>query len=112
MGCFFKKAIVTIFVTMCNAEIVVDAVKELVKRYKDEEISITVTGFSLGATLVTLTAMDIVANGCNKPTKGNPDKSVTVTAFTSSSQRVRNAGLAWLFDTRGDHLHLLNSYEK
>ncbi|KAK8635352.1 hypothetical protein V6N13_004093 [Hibiscus sabdariffa] len=80
---------------------------ELVNRFKDEEISITVTGFSLGAALATLTAMDIVVHGYNKLTKGNPDKSVMVTAFMFGSPRAGNAGLARLFDILGDHLHLL-----
>ncbi|KAE8673608.1 hypothetical protein F3Y22_tig00111779pilonHSYRG00200 [Hibiscus syriacus] len=59
---------------------------------------------SLGAALAMLTAMDIVANGYNKPTQGNP---VMVTAFTFGGPRVGNAGLADVFDTLGDHLHLL-----
>ncbi|GMJ00908.1 DAD1-like seeding establishment-related lipase [Hibiscus trionum] len=88
-------------------EQVLNAVKELVNRYKDEEISITVTGFSLGAALATLTAMDIVANGYNKPTTGNLDKSVMVTAFTYGGPRVGNAGLARVFDALTHHLHLL-----
>ncbi|KAE8673610.1 hypothetical protein F3Y22_tig00111779pilonHSYRG00203 [Hibiscus syriacus] len=83
---------------------VLDAVKELVNKYKDEETSITVTGFSLGAALATLTAMDIVANGYNKPTQGDP---VMVTAFAYGGPRVGNAGLADVFHTLGDHLHLL-----
>ncbi|XP_039048588.1 phospholipase A1-IIgamma-like [Hibiscus syriacus] len=88
-------------------EQVLDAVKELLNRYKDEETSITVTGFSLGAALATLTAMDIVANGYNKPSTGNRNKSSMVTAFTYGGPRVGNPGLALVFDTLGDQLHLL-----
>ncbi|KAK8635337.1 hypothetical protein V6N13_004078 [Hibiscus sabdariffa] len=43
------------------------AVEQLVNRYEAEDISITVTGFSLGAALATLTAMDIVSHGYNNP---------------------------------------------
>ncbi|KAK8615228.1 hypothetical protein V6N13_069006 [Hibiscus sabdariffa] len=63
------------------------AVEELVKRYED--ISITVTGFSLGAALATLTAMDMVTHGYNKQ--------FMVTAFTFGGPRVGNHGFAGEF---------------
>ncbi|KAK8506344.1 hypothetical protein V6N13_016436 [Hibiscus sabdariffa] len=91
---------------------VLDAVRELVNRHKDEEISITVTGFSLGGALATLTAMDIVVNGYNKPTTGNPDKSCMVTAFTYGSPRIGNAKLRSVFGTLGEHLRLLRIVNK
>ncbi|XP_039012983.1 phospholipase A1-II 1-like [Hibiscus syriacus] len=89
-------------------EQVLEAVKELVDKYQNdthEEMSITVTGFSLGAALATLTAMDIAANGYNKPPKGEP---FMVTAFTFGGPRVGNDGLKRVFNTLGlDHLRLL-----
>lgn len=75
------------------------------ERYKDEEISITVTGFSLGGALATLNAMDIVANGYNKLLGANNNPCM-VTAFTFGSPRVGDRGFKHLFKKLVDHHHL------
>ncbi|MBA0795280.1 hypothetical protein Gohar_006156, partial [Gossypium harknessii] len=90
---------------------VLTAVKKLVNKYKHEELSITVTGFSLGGALATLTAMDIVANGCNNPTGSKAP--FMVTAFVFGCPRVGNDGFKQLFDSlRGDNLRLLRMKNK
>ncbi|KAK9000820.1 hypothetical protein V6N11_081304 [Hibiscus sabdariffa] len=91
---------------------VLKAVRELVDKYKGEEISITVAGcpscYSLGAALATLNAMDIVANGYNKPTGSSTlSAGCMVTAFAYASPRVGNNGLKQLFNSFQDRLHLL-----
>ncbi|KAI3684629.1 hypothetical protein L6452_33853 [Arctium lappa] len=57
-------------------------VKELLVKYKDEKISITCVGHSLGASLATISAFDLAAN------VANPD--IKVSAFVFASPQVGN----------------------
>lgn len=59
---------------------VLGEVQRLVKQYKNEEVTITVAGHSMGAAVATLNAIDMVFNGINK--------GIPVTAFLFASPRV------------------------
>lgn len=80
-------------------------VKRLVEKFKGEEISITITGHILGASLGTLSAADIVVNGLNKP-KNEPDKHCPVTAFCFASPLVGDISFRKILASR-EGLHIL-----
>nr|XP_043630490.1 phospholipase A1-IIdelta-like [Erigeron canadensis] len=60
---------------------VLTCINHLIKKYKDEEISIIITGHSLGGCLSILTAFDLAENGISD---------IPVSAFTFGSPQVGN----------------------
>ncbi|XP_009787871.1 phospholipase A1-IIgamma-like [Nicotiana sylvestris] len=82
---------------------VLEEVKRLVEEYKNEEVSITVAGHSLGASLATLNAVDIAFNGFNKTSSG---KEFPVTAFVFASPKVGDLNFQKAF-SKLKNLHIL-----
>ncbi|KAK6157264.1 hypothetical protein DH2020_011512 [Rehmannia glutinosa] len=87
---------------------VLSEVQKQVEKYKDEEISITVAGHSLGAALATLNAADIVCNSYSK-LSSQPNKTCPVTAFNFGSPLVGDWNFRRALRSMND-LHILNVY--
>ena len=73
--------------------------------YKDEDLSITFVGHSMGSAIATLNATDIVFNGYNK-IPDQPDKAIPVTAFCLACPRVGDLGFSKVF-AELTNLHVL-----
>ena len=78
--------------------------------HKDEVTSITVVGHSLGASLATLNAVDLAANGANAPADSSKPP-CPVTAFVYASPRVGDGNFKSAFASFPDlrALHVKNA---
>ncbi|KAK3035175.1 hypothetical protein RJ639_034563 [Escallonia herrerae] len=78
------------YCTFSVREQVLAEIKRIIERYKGEELSITITGHSLGAALAILSAYDIAEMKLNIVDNGTSMAKIPITVFSFSSPRVGN----------------------
>lgn len=78
------------FCSFSAREQILAEVKRLLDYYRDEEISITITGHSLGAALAIISAYDIAEMGVNVVNDGGEMKKVPITVYSFAGPRVGN----------------------
>ncbi|MED6201014.1 Phospholipase A1-Igamma2, chloroplastic [Stylosanthes scabra] len=90
-------------------EQILTEIKRLLEMYPNEELSITMTGHSLGAALATLSAYDIVETGLNVV---GDNRAVPVSVFSFSGPRVGNVRFKERLETLGlKVLRVLNVHD-
>lgn len=80
---------------------VIAEIARLLKHYSGENLSITLTGHSLGGALAILTAYEIAASGLNKSSAGQ-EEIIPLTVFTFGSPHVGDA----VFKKKFKELHI------
>ncbi|KAK9692328.1 hypothetical protein RND81_09G256800 [Saponaria officinalis] len=102
------------FCSFSAREQVLAEVKRLVEQYKGEELSITVTGHSLGGALALLSAYDIAEMRLNIAYDKNCDpKKIPISVFSYGSPRVGNLKFKERCDELGvKQLRVVNVHDK
>ncbi|XVE78918.1 hypothetical protein DITRI_Ditri14bG0016500 [Diplodiscus trichospermus] len=94
-------------------EQVLAEIKRLLEYYDGEEISITITGHSLGAALGTITAYDVAELGLNLVNEGELSNKIPITVFSFSGPRVGNLKFKERCDELGVKvLRVVNVHDK
>ena len=78
-------------------EQVLGELKRLLEKYKNEEISVTLTGHSLGSAMATLSAFDIAETGLNVREDG---RKIHVSVISFSGPRVGNVKFKWRLEKK------------
>nr|DAD29658.1 TPA_asm: hypothetical protein HUJ06_031126 [Nelumbo nucifera] len=85
----------------------------LVERYKGDELSITITGHSLGAALALLSAYDVAEMKLDVRRNGHSQTRIPVTVFSFSGPRVGNLKFKEMCDELGIKvLRVINVHDK
>ncbi|KAM6588999.1 hypothetical protein CsatA_011604 [Cannabis sativa] len=100
-------------IVVWRGSMVFSEVKRLMAKYQEEELSITVTGHSMGAALATLNAVDMAYNKINIFSTQPNKAPVPITAFVFASPRVGDRGFGSVYsdlNTSGN-FHILRVNE-
>ncbi|CAK7331094.1 unnamed protein product [Dovyalis caffra] len=101
------------FCTFSAREQVLAEVKRLLDYYRDEELSITITGHSLGAALATLSAYDIAEMRLNYMDDAEYSTKIPLTVYSFSGPRVGNLKFKERCDELGVKvLRVINVHDK
>ncbi|XP_057483575.1 phospholipase A1-Igamma3, chloroplastic [Actinidia eriantha] len=101
------------FCSFSAREQVLAEIKRLIETYKGENLSITVTGHSLGAALALLSAYDIAEMKLNIVQNGKSINKIPITVFSFSGPRVGNLKFKERCDELGIKvLRVVNVHDK